>query len=364
MRGVGPLGRLGRRLLGSEYFVLCLSLAYFAVLWAVKPAAASPANLADLSSNVWPLLVLVIGQMFVLVAGGIDLSQMSVMAMASVVGSMIMTTKLDPVVFDRNPLWGTILTADGGLLSGSAWAIPVAIAAMLLVGALVGLFNGFAVAKLKMPPFMVTLVTMFFFSGLAIYATRSENIGNLPRAFTDIGQSAAVYVTVGRARIAVVPYSFLLAAPLAAAAHLILSRTLWGHWLYAVGMNVQAARVSGVPVERVQMLAYVLSGLCAAVGSILYSARLGGGRPTLGETMLLDVIAAAVIGGVSLFGGKGKVTWALLGVVFLALLTKSLNQMNVSFYMVNIIKGAVILVAASLDVLRARWAAAVQMEGR
>lgn len=329
-----------QRLLLSDHFILFLSLFYFFVLWLFIPRITGTRNLANLSSNMWPLLTLVIGQMFVLIVGGIDLSQTSIMAVTSVLGAMVMSGRLDPRLFEKNALWGTVLSENGGLLGGSAWALPLGISAMLLTGALIGLLNGLSVAKLKMPPFMVTLVSMFFFSGLAIYLTRSENIMYLPEGFIAIGKGSAG--------------SFFVALVLAVLAWLVLSRMVLGKWLYAVGMNIRTALISGVPTNKVIILAYVFSGFCAATGSILYSARLEMGRPTLGDNLLLDIIGAAVIGGISLYGGKGKVIWAVYGVLFFTILANSLNRMNLDFYTVNIVKGCVILLAALLDVTRVR----------
>lgn len=343
-----------RRVLLSDSFVLFLTLAYFLVLWIFLPRLGSIRNLSNLSSNVWPLLVLVIGQMFVLIVGGIDLSQTSIMAVTSVCGALIMTSGLDPELFARNPLWGTLISEQGGLLAGNAMAMPVGILVMLAIGAIIGLGNGLAVAKLRMPPFMVTLVSMFFFSGLAIFVSRSENIRNLPTSFLALGQNYLGQVPAGRGSVGLVPYSFFAGLAMALVAWFVLARTVLGRWLYAVGMNRRTAAVSGVPADGVIVCAYAISGFCAALGSVLYSARLGAGRPTLGENVLLDIIGAAVIGGISLFGGKGKVRWAFYGVLFFVLLDSSLYMMNFKFYTVNIVKGGVILVAALLDVLRNR----------
>jgi ribose/xylose/arabinose/galactoside ABC-type transport system permease subunit len=295
-------------------------------------------------ARLWPLLALVLGQMFVLILGGIDLSQTSIMALTSVLGAMLMTTRLDPALFAKSPLWGLILSAGGSPVSGTAWAVPVGVAAMLLAGVLVGLVNGLAVAKLRMPAFMVTLVSMMFVGGLAIYLTKSENIMYLPARYTEFGMG----------RIGPVPYSFFVVIVLALAAHVVLRHTVLGQWFFAVGRNVRASLVSGVPTGRVVITGYVLSGFCAAVASLLYTARLGCGRPTLGRNLLLDVIGAAVIGGISLFGGKGKVRWAFFGVLFFVLLSNSLSMLDVPFYMEPVIKGAVILLAALLDVTRVR----------
>jgi ribose/xylose/arabinose/galactoside ABC-type transport system permease subunit len=194
---------------------------------------------------------------------------------------------------------------------------------------------------------MVTLVAMSFFSGLAIYLTRSENIMHLPDSF----------IAVGKGAVGPVPSALLIVVSLAVLAFVILNLSVLGRWFYAVGQNIRTARISGIPTERVVILAYVFSGFCAAVGSILYSARLEAGRPTLGRNLLLDVIGAAVIGGISLFGGKGKVLWAVYGVLFFVVLDNSLNKMPLEFYSIDIIKGSVILMAALLDALRTRIAA-------
>ncbi len=338
------VGRFLRHALLSENFVLYLSLAFFVGLYLFMPYIASRRNLANISSNMWPLLALVLGQMFVLILGGIDLSQTSIMALTSVIGAMLMTTKLDPALFAKSPLWDLLLSADGSPLSDTVLAVPLGIAAMLLVGTLVGLLNGVAVAKFRMPAFMVTLVSMTFFSGLAIYLTKSENIMYLP----------AGYIRIGSGGIGPVPWSFFIVLVLAVVTHLVLRHTVLGQWFFAVGRSVRTSIVSGVPTERVIVTGYALSGFCAAVASILYSARLEGGRPTLGQNLLLDVIGAAVIGGISLFGGKGKVLWALYGVLFFVLLSNALSMLVLPFYAEPVIKGMVIVLAALLDVTRTR----------
>ncbi|MCG3209009.1 MAG: Ribose import permease protein RbsC [Anaerolineae bacterium] len=333
-----------RRLLLSEYFVLYLSIIYFVVLWPVVPRIASAQNLGNIFSNMWPLLAVAIGQTFVLIIAGIDLSQPSIMALVSVVGAVVITTQVDPVLFEKSPLWGVLLTEQGGPLAGSVLSVPVAIIVMLLVGAMIGFFNGTSIARWKMPPFMVTLVSMMFFSAFAIYLTKSENIIHLP----------AAYKVIGQGQISFIPYSLFIVGGLAIVAHIALSRTVFGRWLYAIGTNTRTAVVSGVPVTRVIILAYMLSGAFAAVGSVLYSARLEAGRPTLGATLLLDVIGATVIGGTSLFGGKGKIVWTVFGVLFFVLLDNSLNLLNLSYFTVMIVKGSVILLAALFDVTRTR----------
>mgnify|MGYP002389472952 CR=1 FL=1 len=147
--------------------------------------------------------------------------------------------------------------------------------------------NGVSVAYFNMPPFIVTLVSMMFFSGTAIFLTASENITHLPSQF----------IALGKGGISVISTSFLIVLLLSLLAHVLLTRTVLGRQMVAVGLNRQAAVISGIAAKRLIVTAYIFSGLCAAIGSILYSARLEGGRPTLGQDLLLDVIGAAVIGG-------------------------------------------------------------------
>ena len=339
-------GLAGKAIL-SEYFVLYLSIVYMLVLWPFIPWLFGSRNLSDIMSNMWPLLAVAIGQTFVLITAGIDLSQSSILALTSVAGAVVMTKSCDPVLFSKSPLWGIFLSEGGGPLSGSAAAVPVAILVMLAIGAFIGLVNGVSVAIFRMPAFMVTLVTMMFFSAVAIFLPKSENIQYLPDGFIALGQGSIGFV----------PIALIIALCLAVAAHFLLSRTLFGRRLYATGTNAVASRISGVPTQRIVIMAYVLSGLCAAIGSILYSARLEMGRPTLGATQLLDIVGANVIGGVSLAGGKGKITWTFFGVFFFVLLANTLNLMNLSFYFIDIVKGLVILGAALLDVARTRRAA-------
>lgn len=356
--------RFLRRVLLSEYFVLYLSLTYFFGMAIFFPTLLSPANLSNQIANFWPLLTIAVGQTFVLIVAGIDLSQGSIMAITSVIGGAIISTKLDPNVLNKSPLWGWILTENGGLLSGRPEATLVAVIVMLLVGMLIGLLNGIAITRFNMPPFMVTLVMLLFFSSFAIYLTQSRNISNLPEDFIRLGQGDLISVYLGekatpeikrRDILPLFTYPAAIAIGLAVTGQLILRRTVFGQHIYAIGNNRKASAISGVPTKRVITLVYVFSGFCAALAAIIYSARLGAGRPTLGEgNFLLDIIGATVIGGTSLFGGKGKVTWTFFGVVFFTLLLNTLNQMRLSAFHIDAVKGSVILLAALIDVTRTR----------
>ncbi|WP_246045507.1 ABC transporter permease [Rubellimicrobium roseum] len=356
-----PLRRTLARALLSDWFVLWLTLAYFLILLPVLPTLGTPANLANLLSNAWPLLVVALGQTFVMTIGGIDLSQGAVIGLTSTLGAALIATAGPPEVLSKAPIWGLLIFEDGGVLAGQLW---LGLLAMLLAGALVGLVNGTLVAWLDMPAFMVTLVSLITVGAFAIWLTQSENIRNLPDSYVALGKGEIVSVYIGPKEEPQIPrrqvhelvtYAALVAVTLAVALHLLLERTAFGRQVLAVGANRRAAEIAGVPVRRIIVLVFVLSSLCATVGAVLYSARLEAGRPTLGEgTFLLDVIGATVIGGTSLFGGKGKVLWTVFGVLFFVLLSNSLNLMNLSTFHIDMVKGGVILAAALLDVARTR----------
>lgn len=311
------------KILFSEYLLLYLMVAYLAVAVPFIPGLLSGGNIRGMVSNLLPLLVVSIAQGFVLITAGIDLSVTAVFACSSVAG-------------------GLIMTANGGWLAGRPWAVPVGLIAMFMVGAAIGWINGLSITSFKMPPFVVTLSTMTFFGGVAVWVTNSRNIYQLPALLTTIGKGTIVFV----------PYALLLTALLAAVAHLILKRTVMGRWLYSVGQNPKAAVISGVPVSRTIIFAYVASGICAACATVLLMGRLETASPIIGQRLLLDTVAAPVIGGVSLFGGRGKISGILLGALFVTLMDNGLNLLGLSYFVIMMAKGALVLFAALLDVRR------------
>jgi ribose/xylose/arabinose/galactoside ABC-type transport system permease subunit len=273
----------------------CAVIAFSAAI----PGFASSANLAGIMISSLPLLLLATGQTFVLVSGGIDLSTTAIVGLVSVAGGLVMI--------------GT--------------------------GALAGLVNGACVGVLRMPAFMVTLTLGMFAGGLAVLLVRlaanTETMFNLPRGFVNIGGTplAAAIVACGAAVFA----------------QGLLGSTRYGRMLQAVGYSPRAARASGVPVARVTAGAYVTGGIFAALAAILLTGSLETASPTLGRPLLLDVIGATVIGGTSLSGGRGHVWGTALGVVFLALLVNALTLLNLSDFVITIVKGLVILMAAIMD---------------
>ncbi len=317
------------RLVLSEYFVLVLCAVYALAMGPFVPELWSWEVASNILSDMMPLLIVAIGQTFVLVIAGIDLSVTAIISMAAVVGASVMSE-------------------TNGYLSGGPLAVPAALAAMVALGLAIGTLNGLAVTRLNMPPFIVTLATRMFFAGSAVwfttFHTSSSSIAGLPDSFTAFADASLLGI----------PQPMILAVVVTVVAHLILARSRLGRWIVAVGSNSKAATISGVPVARTIVATFAISGVCAALAAVIYESRMQTGSPITGENILLDIIGAVVIGGTSLFGGKGKVLWTVFGVLFLVILDTSMKLLGTSLFAIYIIKGGVILMAAVIDTLRHR----------
>ena len=306
----------------SKHLILYLCIIYYWIMAVIAPGFFTQFNTSHLLFNLMPLLIISIGQTYVMLTGGIDLSVTSIVALSSVVG-------------------GYIMSEDTGLNMAPFMSIGLGVIFMLLTGALVGFINGLAVTWFKMPAFMVTLTTMIFFSGLAIWLTHSQNIYNLPEAFVDLPYTHWLGI----------PVHVIIGILVVVVAYFLLNRTLIGAWIYATGLNSKVARISGVRVESTLRFTYIFCGCCAAIAALLYTARLETGSPVMGQHILLDVIGAVVIGGTSLFGGKGKIQGTVYGVLLITLLDNSLNLMGLSYFLIMMAKGSVILIAAMIYML-------------
>jgi ribose/xylose/arabinose/galactoside ABC-type transport system permease subunit len=321
-----------RQLLLSEYLIVILTMLYFLFVYVFVPSIATPDSLLDILMQMSPLMIAAVGQTFVLIIAGIDLSTSAILAVTSVIG-------------------GSILSSDTGIPLPLPLLILVGILAFVLVGGIIGLVNGVAVTGFGMPAFIVTLTTMMFFNGFAIYYTSLVTSGG-----TSFGDLPDFVVAIGSGHIFGVPCCVIVAGLVMIAGHFVLSRTVFGARLYAIGRNPRAAAISGVPVGRYIVIAFVVSSVCSAIASLLYTGQLETGSPVLGQTILLDVVGAAVIGGVSLFGGRGRISWAFYGVLFLTVVDKGLQLLGIAEASVFAIKGLLILLAAVLDTLRHRLA--------
>ncbi len=276
-------------------------------------------NIENVLQSATIIAVVAIGQTFVILVAGIDLSVASVLALSSVLSV--------------------------GLVNFYGWPPALAILAAVLAGMLIGLVNGLAVTKLKIPALIATLATMTIGRGLAFILSGGMNIAPVPDIFVSLEYS----------RIFGIPSVILLTLALAMVAQVVLSRTKFGRSVYATGGNALAARLAGINTERVMILCFVISGFMAAVGGLLITARFEAGAATAAQGMELAVIAAVVIGGVSLFGGEGNMGGMLLGVILLGLVQNAVNLLNVPPNWDSVVSGLVIAAAAALDVYRRHY---------
>ena len=311
---------------GRAFFALIAIILTFALL---SDRYLSVSNFLTMTSQVAIFGLLAIGMLLVILSGGIDLSVGSTLALCG--------------VFAGFPLQGIELTALGVILYLPVWAVVVCTLAM---GALVGVVNGVLVAVFRVPAFVATLGTLYVARGVALLMTNGLTFNNLsgdPR-FGNTG-----FEWLGFYRVWGVPISIFVLAATAIAVHLLLSRSPFGRWLYATGGNARAAELSGVPVRTVQVWVYVLSGMCAAIAGLVLSSQLTSAGPTAGTTYELTAIAAVVVGGASLMGGRGSVQGTLLGAFVIVYLGAGLVIIGVSSYWQTVFTGAVIVLAVMLN---------------
>lgn len=282
-------------------------------------------NLLNIANQIAVIAIVAIGATLVIVTAGIDLSVGSLIALAAVTCTLL------------------IREVAGGAQATALGMIPCALAAMALCGVL-GLLAGGCVTWLEIPPFIVTLALMLVASGLAFIAARGLSVYQVPDSFVWLGRGSSLGL----------PNAVLLMLLLYLAAHVLMRHTLLGRYLYAVGGNPEAARLSGVPVRRVILFAYAASGTLAGLGGIVMASQLKSGSPTYGQMYELYVIAAVVVGGTSLKGGEGGVLGTLVGAFIIAVIQNGMNLTGVESYTQKVVLGLVILGAVTLDLLKQR----------
>jgi ribose transport system permease protein len=301
-----------------EIGVIVACVAVFLGVWAAKRQFADPANLQQMGLNLAAYGILAVGESLVILTGGIDLSVGALAALSGVFSAWLF-------VQAGLPLLPCILLT-------------------LLVCAAVGLLHGVFVTRLNVPPFVITLVTYTAARGAAEAITQS----------VPITISGSGFMDMSRAAVAGIPVPVLVFGVVAVAAWAFLERTYPGRQIYALGGNAEAARLAGINTRRRTVWTYVASAVLAGVVGILISARLGLGDPSVATGYELDAIAAAVIGGVSLLGGQGRIIGVVAGSVLLVIINDALIVLNVSPYYQQIALGAVLGVAITIDRVRAR----------
>lgn len=282
-------------------------------------------NLMGIANQTAIYAIIAIGMTMVIITGGIDLSVGSLVALASV-GSALMIRD-----------WGN------GFDANLATAV---MAACLGIGicALAGAFNGLMITTFQVPPFIVTLAMQMMASGLSFRLSSGRSIPELPSSFFWLGRGQTLHV----------PNPIWLMVVLYVMAHLVMSRMVFGRYVYAIGGNCEAARMSGVPVRRILLVVYTICGALAGLGGIVLTSQLSAGDPKFGQMYELEVIAAVVVGGTSLMGGRGKIFGTLIGAFVIAVIKNGMNLTAVDPFNQKIVLGAVLLAAVLLDMLKRR----------
>jgi ribose transport system permease protein len=303
---------------GARQFGTLIGLAVLgALLWVLTPYFLTVSNLLNVAEQTSINAIVAVGMTFVILSGGIDLS----------VGSMV-------------ALSGVVLGA--ALQNGQP--LPVALTTAAAVGLASGLVNGGLISLGGLPPFIVTLGTMSVARGAALLFTEGRPVSGFDPVFR----------TLATGRVAFIPAPVIATILVYAVAHFVLTRTTFGRYVYAIGGNEEATRLSGVSIRFHKTMIYGVSGLMSAIAAIILTARLNSAQPIAGMMYELDAIAATVIGGTSLMGGEGSLGGTLVGALIMGVLRNGLNLLGVSSFLQQIVIGGVIVVAVLLDTILKR----------
>ncbi len=317
--GVGPVDAIATVKAVSEWPVLgsVKTVTAASYMW---PTFLTGGNLRTVANRIVVIGIIAIGMTLVIITAGIDLSVGSLVALAAVFAAWIIRDLFAGA--DTGTL-GQIIGGCGGIL---------------LCG-LVGCFTGLMVTRFDVPPFIVTLSVMLMARGSAYLISGGDSIPEVPGEFNWLGTGS----TLG------IPHAVILMIILYAIAYVIMNRTAFGRYIYAVGGNREAARLSGVPVNLVILAVYAICGLLAGVGGVVTASKLRSGDPGLGVMLELDVIAAVVVGGTSIAGGEGKIMGTLIGALIIGVILNAMNLVGIDSYAQMVVLGAVILTAVLID---------------
>lgn len=293
---------------------LILLVVFFAIM---APSFLSINNLLNVLRQMSIIGVCAVGMTLVILTGGIDLSVGSVLGVCAVVGALLLSSGV--------PIWLSVII-------------------VVLVGILTGAFNGFLVTEIGIAPIIATLGVMIALRGVAYILTGGLPIYGLPESFIFLGQGYILGIPV--------PVYFLIAAFLLGA--FLLNKTAFGRSVYALGGNVEATRLSGISIRKTTYKIYVLAGALYAVAGLLLLARANSGQPKAGDGYEMDIITSCVLGGISVSGGQGRISGVIYGVLIIGVLTNGMILMNVNEYWQWVVKGAVLLLAVSIDQLSKR----------
>lgn len=297
----------------QEFILLVVLLVLGTIFSLLTDTFLTIPNILNVLLQISIIAILGFGVTIIIISAGIDLSLGSVMALVGM-GTAAILTSSNPSIF-------------------------FAILGGLLIGGIVGFINGITVAYIHLPAFIATLAMMSIARGVALVVTNAIPIYNLPESFLFLGSGflwgipTPIYVMIG--------LYFIL--------DFILRKTKFGRYIYAIGGNEEATRLSGINIKRYKLLVFVVGGICTGVAGILFTARLGSGQPTAGVGYELDAITAAILGGTNLFGGSGNLIGTLIGAFVMGVINNGQALLNISSYVQNIVRGIIVILAVGIS---------------
>jgi len=277
-------------------------------------------NLLNVADQIAVIAIIAIGMTMVIITGGIDLSVGSLIALSAVIVT-------------------TLIASYMGAEDASTSSVVIAGVAAIVICGILGVLSGVFTTYFNIPSFIVTLSMMLIASGIAYTISEGQSIYQIPESF----------VWLGRARVFGIPVSVLLMVALYFIANIIMTKTVFGRYVYAIGGNLEAAQLSGVPIKKITIIVFAICGLLAGVGGVILASQLNSGSPTYGTSYELYVIAAVVIGGTSLMGGEGKIWGTLIGAFVIGVIQNGMNLIGIESYLQKIILGLLILVALVIE---------------
>lgn len=309
------IGHADKRWLFEGLGLLIVLIVLGVIFTLINPRFASVDNFLNILTQSSYYVIIAVGMTFVITSGGIDLSVGAVLALVTVVGFDLITNGMNPFL---------------------------AVLIMFVLGALLGAITGFLIAYMKIPPFIATLAMMVGLRGIALIHSGGNMHFGLPESITWIGQGT----------IAGIPVPVIISILFALFGAWLFNHTRFGLHVRAIGGNRESVRLSGVPVNKLELMVYAMMGLVTALGGLIMIARIDSTQATIGTSMEIHVIAAVIIGGTSLFGGRGTIFGTVLGAILLSMMTNALVIAGVDFYWQLVVMGAIVLIAVAIDNLR------------
>lgn len=303
-----------QNIFGKNKGIIIVLLIMIALLSLLSPVFLTTNNIISLVQQITINMFIALAMTLVIITGGIDLS----------VGSIVALT-------------GSITV---GLIVQNGISIPIAIIIGLAIGLFVGLINGLIITNFKLPPFIVTLATMNVARGISYIYTGGSSIRITNESFTNLG-TARLF--------GIIPIPILYMLVFVTLFSILLSKTKFGTYVYAIGGNREAARLSGINTSKTEIYVYVISGIMAAFAGIILAARMYSGQPSVGQGYEMDAIAASVLGGVSMAGGKGNISGTVFGAIVIGIVSNGLNLLGISSFWQLVVMGIIIIVAVIVD---------------